>query len=111
MILWETLFACLSQHVMFLVNCEKVTTKIGSLEIGFCWQWGPSRLPQATGKDFQMPVADALRAKDLHCEIATCNGKELNLFFHILLICEVFCCFYGYICSSHGTNISFSVFH
>lgn len=44
-----------------------------------CWLWA---LPSAPGqsKGFQMPVTDALHTKDLHHEIATYSGKELNLF-------------------------------
>lgn len=80
-----------------------------------CWLWA---LPSAPGqsKGFQMPVTDALHAKDLHHEIATYSGKELYLFiffFHMLYFCGIFfhSVFYGCICWSHGANISFSVFH
>lgn len=38
-----------------------------------------------------MPVTDALHTKDLHHEIATYSGKELNLFFfHVLYFCRIF---------------------
>jgi len=90
---------------------EKVTADTGSLAIRFCWLRGTAACP-GRPKGLPSAIAHALRTEDLRCEIATCNGKELDLCFHVLFVCEVFfIVFYGFVCSSHGTNISFSVFH
>lgn len=77
------------------------------------WVSGRGRAGCA-GEGFQEPAAAALCTADLHCEIAACDGKELNLFFltYFLLVRGFFfIVFYGYICSSHDTNVSFSVFY
>lgn len=62
-----------------------MTTEIGSLDV-ILSAVGALLAAPGCRKDSQMPVPDAPCREDLHCEIAPCNVRELNLFFHILFI-------------------------
>lgn len=106
----------LRQHVTFPGNSRNIIVrkwqpKLGHL-IWFCRLWGHRRPPQAAGRipkcQFLMHNAGRICIVKLHLAM---SRNSIYFFTYFLFRMGFFIVFYGYICSSHGTNTSFSVFH